>query len=346
MQTAPSKNRQRVSKPQIRPGKPAPLVCLLAYDDLCTFEFGIGVEVFGLDRQEFDHWYDFRVVAVEPGPLRATGGITVAAEHGLNTLEKASLILVPGWRGATTPVPPDLIDALRRAHENGARIASICSGVFVLAAAGLLDGRRATTHWGYVEKLRERFPKIAVMPDLLYVDEGDILTSAGSAAGLDLCLHIVRQDFGVGHANAVARRLVLPAHREGGQRQFVTTPVIRERGGTIAPLLDQIRERLNEDWPVQRMADEAGLSRRTLTRRFKDTVGEPPLNWLVRARIDRAADLLESSNGPLADIAEACGFGSMETFRRDFRKLRGVPPAQFRKSFGSFASDSPPQTSL
>ncbi|MFY0679580.1 MAG: transcriptional regulator FtrA [Thalassovita sp.] len=311
-----------------------PLVCVLAYDGLCTFEFGIGVEVFGLSRPEFEQWYQFKTVAAEAGPLRAFGGLMFNADHPLDALLEADLILVPGWSGIDVPVPADLIETLQKAHANGARVASICSGVFVLAAAGLLDGRRATTHWRYVETLQARHPEIDVDGDVLYVDDGDVLTSAGSAAGLDLCLHIVRKDWGAAHANSVARRLVLPAQRDGGQRQFVTAPVPLDRGGRIGPLLDQIRAHLDQDWPVARMATEAGLSARTLARRFRDATGETPLRWLVTARVAHAATLLEDSEVPLADIAASCGFGSLESFRREFRRLRGQAPSQFRKAFG------------
>jgi len=219
------------------------------YDGLCTFEFGIGVEVFGLSRPEFDCWYRFQTVAVENGPLRATGGVTIKATHDLNALSEADLILVPGWRGVDSPVPKQLTAALRKAHDRGARVASICSGVFVLAAAGLLDGRRATTHWRYVGALQLRHPAIEVDADVLYIDDGSVLTSAGSAAGLDLCLHIVRCDWGAARANSVARRLVLPAHRDGGQRQFIQTPVPRVRGGRIAPLLDTMLMNLMKNGP-------------------------------------------------------------------------------------------------
>lgn len=307
-----------------------PLVCLLAYDGLCTFEFGIGVEVFGLARPEFDAWYRFQTVAAESGPLRATGGITIATTHTLDTLKDADLILVPGWRGADVPVPKAVCDAIRAAHKRGARVASICSGVFVLAASGILNNRRATTHWRYVDALAEKYPMIDVDVDVLYVDDGDILTSAGSAAGLDLCLHIVRRDWGAAHANAVARRLVLHAHRDGGQRQFVQTPVPKERGGRLAPLLDTIRETIAQDWPVSRMAQVAGLSTRTLARRFQEHHGDTPRGWLTAARIANAADLLETTDASLSDIAAACGFGSSETFRREFRRLRGVAPSRYR----------------
>ncbi len=326
--------------PSLESSQTQPLVCVLAYDGLCTFEFGIGVEVFGLPRPEFERWYRYAVIAVEPGPLRAMGGVKVVADHGLSLLKEASLVLVPGWRGATAPVPPELITAIREASENGARIASICSGVFVLAAAGLLDGRRATTHWRYTDALKQRYPNINVDPDVLYIDEGTVLTSAGSAAGLDLCLHIVRNDFGSEYANSVARRLVLPAQREGGQRQFISAPVPRERGGRISPLLDEIRESLDEPWPVTRMAKAAGMSSRTLARRFQEITGRTPIKWLTTVRVARAAEILETSCTPLEDIVDACGFGSIETFRREFRRVRGVSPGKFRKTFGAELSQS------
>lgn len=311
----------------------SPLVCVLAYDRLCTFEFGIAIEVFGLPRPEFDNWYRCEVVAVDKGPMRAMGGVTVEANADLSLLEKASLIVVPGWRAFDAPVPDRLATALARAHDNGARIASICSGVVVLAASGLLDGKRATTHWRYVNALKAAFPAIEVDEDVLYVDEGDVLTSAGSAAGLDLCLHIVRTDFGADIANKVARRLVLPAHRDGGQRQFVTRPVPRPRGGRIAPLLDRMRHRLDEDWPLQRMADEAGLSIRTLLRRVQEATGQTPQSWLVAERVAHAIHLLETTAAGLDDVAIAAGFGSAEVMRHHFRHLKGRPPSWYRTHF-------------
>ncbi|MEL7044334.1 MAG: transcriptional regulator FtrA [Pseudomonadota bacterium] len=319
----------------MRRNSDGPLVCVLAYDGLCTFEFGIGTEVFALPRPEFRRWYRFQTVAAEPGPLAAVGGISIRADTGLEGLESASLVLVPGWRGCDAAVPEKLIAALRAAHARGARLASICSGVFVLAAAGLLDRRRATTHWRYAERLAAQYPTVEVLPDVLYVDDGDVLTSAGSAAGIDLCLHIVRNDFGAEYANAVARRLVLPTHRDGGQRQFVPAPVPRARGARIGPLLDRIRERLDEPWPIKRMAGEAGMSARTFARRFGEATGCTPLAWLTATRVSRAAELLESSDSPLADIATTCGFGSLETFRREFRSARGVSPSRHRAQFGA-----------
>jgi AraC family transcriptional regulator, transcriptional activator FtrA len=311
----------------------SPLVCILAYDGLCTFEFGIAVEVFGLPRPEFSRWYRCCVVAAEPGPLMALGGIRIEADHDLSLLDAADLIVVPGWRGAEIPVPEPLLAAIRRAHASGARIATICSGVFVAAACGLLDGRRATTHWRYVETLAAMYPGLTIDPDVLYLDEGDVLTSAGSAAGLDLCLHIVRGDFGAEAANAVARRLVLPAHREGGQRQFVPRPVARNRESRLSPALDRIRTRLDEAWPLARMAREAGLSERTLLRRMKEACGQSPQVWLNGERVAHAISLLETTQANLQDVAHACGFGSVESLRHHFRNLKGRPPSWYRTHF-------------
>lgn len=315
--------------------KESPLVCAIAYDGLCTFEFGIAVELFGLSRPEFDDWYRFAVVKAEPGPIRAVGGITMDAEDDLTLLQQASLIIVPGWRGAETPVPEALRNALQSAHANGARIASICSGVFVLAAAGLLDGKNATTHWRYTDLLAAKFPQINVDPDVLFFENDGIYTSAGSAAGLDLGLHIIRQDFGAKAAASVARRLVLPAQRDGGQRQFIPRPEPKARiGSGLAALQDRVRATLNEDWPIERMAQTAGTSSRTLARRFHEELGTTPLSWLKVERVTRAAELLETDHIPLADVWDICGFGSAETFRRDFRKVMGVPPAKYRDRLG------------
>ena len=311
----------------------SPRVCVLAYNGLCTFEFGIAIEVFGLPRPEFSRWYQCQVVAAEPGPLSATGGVMIDTPFELAGLVQADLIVVPGWRGAATPVPAALCEALREAHSAGARVATICSGAFVAAASGLLAGRRATTHWHYVDKLVSMYPDISVDGDVLYVDEGDVLTSAGSAAGLDLCLHIVRKDFGAQVANTVARRLILPAHREGGQRQFVPRPLAKQRPGGLAPMLDQIRTCLDERWPIARIASEARMSERTLIRRMKETTGQTPQVWLNAERVAHAISLLESTDASLQSIVQACGFGSMETARHHFRQFKGRPPSWYRTHF-------------
>lgn len=310
-------------------------VVTLAYDGLCTFEFGLCVEVFGLARPELSvPWYDHRVIACEPGPLRATGGIAVTADHDLDALNDAHLILVPGWRGMDTPVPESLIRALQTANSKGASIASVCSGVFVLAAAGLLDGRRATTHWRYIDALAARYPDVEVIPDVLYVDNGTVLTSAGSAAGLDMCLHLVRRDHGAEIANNVARRLVLPAHRDGGQAQFIPKPVGPERGGQIGPLLETLQRRLDEEWTLDSMARAAGMSPRTLIRRFRDSTGQSPQAWLTAQRVAFARDLLETTDLSIQPIAERTGLTTAETLRHHFRKIVGISPTAYRRSFG------------
>jgi AraC family transcriptional activator FtrA len=314
-------------------------VAILAYDQLCMFEFGIAVEIFGLPRPEFDGlgWYSYEIAGIEPGPYRSMGGITVEAPHELERLQHADLIIVPGWRGAQAPVPIPLIEALQAAHARGARIATLCSGVFVPARAGLLDGKRATTHWRYAETLAELFPQIAVTSDILYLDGGDILTAAGSAAGIDLCLHIVRKDFGAEIANSVARRLVLPAHREGGQAQFVSRPVAPERQGRIGPLCDLLLARMDEPWTIAAMAKAANLSERSLIRHFNDATGMSPLSWLIGERVERTRELLETTELDLDAIAEATGFAAQETLRHHFRTRVGVSPSAYRRSFGKAA---------
>ena len=300
----------------------------------------ISGEVFGLPRPEMGpDWYHFAVAASEPGPLRAAGGITVGVDGGLNLLETAGTVIVPGWRSADAPVPAALCEALRSAHAGGARILSLCSGAFVLAAAGLLDGRRATTHWRYFDALAKRHPDLTLVPDVLYVDEGDVLTAAGSAAGLDLCLHVVRRDWGHAIANQVARRLVVPPHRAGGQAQYVQHPVPPERAGgsRLAAVLDQVRAELDQDWPVERLAAAAAVSPRALHRRFQDSCGMSPGAWLLGERLVRARDLLESSALPIDQVATACGFGTAATMRHHFRRSLGTSPAAYRSSFTTAA---------
>jgi len=325
---------------KIMPNLVGPQVAVLAYDGLCTFEFGIAYEVFGLPRPEMgEGWYRYSVCGIEPGPLRAAGGLTVAADHGLEVLQKADLIVVPGWRSIDAPVPDDLIAALRAAHRRGARIMSLCSGVAVLAASGLLSGRRATTHWRYVGAIAERYPDIIFDAGVLYMDEGSILTAAGSAAGIDLCLHVVRGDFGADAANSVARRLVLPPHREGGQAQFIHAPVPQAREGIrLGPLIEWMRERLDEEQPVSLLADKAGMSQRTFQRRFEKTTGLSVGEWLLKERLRHARELLEKqAAASLDDIAAASGFGTVATMRHHFRKRLGTSPGAYRKTFAGVA---------
>ena len=311
-------------------------VVALAYDGLCTFEFGVAVELFGLSRPEMGpDWYQFATAAIEPGPLRGLGGVQVMADGGLDLVEQAGTIIAPGWRGADSPVPQALINALQTAHARGARVMSICSGVFVLAAAGLLAGRRATTHWRYVDKLRVLYPDIDVQPDVLYVDEGDVLTSAGSAAGLDLGLHLMRRDFGPEAANSVARRLVIPPHRDGGQAQFIQRPVpIAHEAGRLSPILDRMRADLAREHTVKALADAAGMSPRTFLRRFDAATGVTPARWLLAERLARARDLLETTPAGVEQIAQTVGFGAA-ALRHHFRKSLATTPQAYRARFGS-----------
>ena len=314
---------------------PNPLVVALAYDGLCTFEFGVAVEIFGLARPELGpDWYRFAVAAVDEGELRATGGVRVMADGDMSLIAQAGTVIVPGWRGADTPVPDALCQQLREAHRRGCRILSICSGVFVLAAAGLLEGCRATTHWRYLETLQQRYPDVEVVPDVLYVDEGTVLTSAGSAAGIDLCLHLVRRDFGQEATNSVARRLVVQPHRDGGQTQNIVRPVPVDRESKrLGLLFDYLHQQLADNHTVASLASRAGMSPRTFLRRFQDATGTTPARWLLNERLMRARGMLEKTRLSLDSIAIQVGFGSSSTLRYHFQQHFSVSPAAYRKSF-------------
>lgn len=312
------------------------LVVALAYDRLCTFEFGCVVELFALERPELGvDWYDFKVCAVEPGPIRAAGGITVQAPYEPELLALADTIVIPGWRDADEPPPPALLDAIRAAHARGARLCSICSGVFVLAAAGVLDGLRATTHWRYTERLARRHPPVVVQPDDLYVDQGQVITSAGSAAGIDMLLHLVRRDHGARVGNLVAQRLVVAPHREGGQAQFLPRPMAHDEQGRLSRLMDWLRANPAQPHTVKSMAERAAMSARTLQRQFQDATGMGPVEWLTRERIAIAKDLLEAADVPLAQVAERAGFGSEESLRHHFRRLAATSPGAYRRRFAA-----------
>jgi AraC family transcriptional activator FtrA len=311
------------------------LVAVLAYDGLCTFEFGIAVEIFGLPRPEFEFaWYRHRIVAVDPAPMRAAGGMQVLAEFGLESLVDAQTIIIPGWRSRDERPPQALLDALIAAHQRGARLLSICSGVFVLAAAGLLDGKRATTHWRYTDELAQRYPCIEVDPGVLYVDSGQLITSAGSAAGIDACLHLVSRDFGTHVANTVARRLVMAPQRAGGQTQFIPAPVAQKPRDDLAPVLEWATRHVDSLLTVKQLAAKALMSERTFLRRFSEATGMAPKAWLLQVRMNLARDLLESSPLSNEQIAGRCGFASAESFRAAFRKSVGLAPMAYRGQFG------------
>jgi AraC family transcriptional regulator, transcriptional activator FtrA len=312
-------------------------VVAIAYDGLCSFEFGIATELFGLARPELQvPWYRYKVIAATPGPCTMLGGVEVSASHDLRHVRQAGTIVLPGWTSADIEPPQALVAALRTAHRNGARIMSICSGAFLLAATGLLDGLQATTHWRYADSLAERFPNIEVLPNVLYVDNGKLLTSAGSAAGIDLGLHLIRRDYGAAIAATVARRLVMPPQREGGQAQFIIRRASTSFGTTDDPLARTLRwaeQHLADTITVQQMAQHAHMSMRTFARRFTDELGTTPLAWLTTQRLRRAQELLETTSQPIEDVALHCGFGSVETLRHHFRKGLQTSPYNYRRTF-------------
>ena len=313
------------------------LIVALAYDRLCTFEFGCVTEVFALDRPELDvEWYRFKVCAVEPGPLRATGGIAVVAPYTLSVLDRAGTIIVPGWRDPNEVPPEALLKKLRAAYRRGTRLCSICSGVFVLAAAGLLDGKIVTTHWRYAADLQRRFPAAKVQPDALYIDAGQIVTAAGSAAGLDMLLHLVRRDHGGAVANKVAQRLVISPHREGGQAQFIPRPMLTAESDRLSNLMAWVRANPALRHTLHTLAEHAATSPRTLQRQFIDATGFSPYDWVIRERVALVRTLLETQAGLAVEhIAERAGFGSIESMRRHFRRVTLTSPAAYRRKFSA-----------
>lgn len=310
-------------------------VAALLCDRLCTFEFSIAAEIFGLERPEFgDEWYRFCTASEERTPLRANGGITVTAERDLSALDEAGTIVIPGWHTRDEPGSPAISASLRRAWEEGARFVSICSGAFLLAQLGLLDGRRAATHWVYADKLQARFPEVDVDPEVLFVEDGQLFTSAGSAAGIDLCMHIVRKDWGVAKANAVARRLVMQPHRDGDQRQFIRAPVAPKPGNRLHGLIERLRASPQSDWTVDAMAEASAMSRRTFIRRFRDATNRTPGDFLLDIRLEVAKDLLETGLESIELVATEAGFGSLATMQHHFSRRLGCSPTAYRKRFG------------
>lgn len=306
-------------------------VALAVTDGAPLFELAAACEVFGHDRGLAPSWYAFTVCG-EDGA--AVGGwLTAGLRHGLDALAAADTVIVPSCRDPEAPQPPALVDAVRAAHAAGARVASLCTGAFVLAAAGLLDGRRATTHWAHTALLAERHPAVQVDPGVLYIDDGDVLTSAGKAAGMDLCLHLVRRDHGTAVANALARTLVVPPHRQGGQAQYIPAPVAHGPAHALARLLPWALERIGQPLTVRDLAREAGMSERNLARHFHAVTGVSPLRWLLTQRVHRAQELLETSELAVEQIAARTGMGTATTLRRHFSQQFGVPPETYRRTF-------------
>lgn len=324
--------------PRRLPGPANRLVAVLICDGVALFEFGIVAEVFGLRRPELGvPWYDMVTVSFDTPPLRATGGVRILPSHSVRWLAKAGTIVIPNWPRLDEAPPTAMLDAVRAAYKRGARLLSICSGAFVLAAAGLLDGRRVTTHWMHADKLAKRYPKVEVEPSVLYVESGRVFTAAGSAAGIDLGLHIVRQDYGSDIANKVARRMVVPPHREGGQSQFVATAMAPVEG-SLAPLMEWASARLDQPLTAAALARRGRMSLRTLARRFEAQAGTTPHQWLTHQRVLAAQRLLETSDASIDRVAELSGFVTAETLRHHFRQRVGTSPMAYRRRFAQSAA--------
>ncbi|MGW0929967.1 GlxA family transcriptional regulator [Streptomyces sp. NPDC002644] len=323
------------------------VVAVLLFSGGPIFESSIPLSVFGIDRQDAGvPRYRLLVCAGEEGPLRTTGGLELSAPHGLEAIGRAGTVVVPAWRSITSPPPEQALDVLRRAHEEGARIVGLCTGAFVLAAAGLLDGRPATTHWMYAPTLAKRYPSVHVDPRELFVDDGDVLTSAGTGAGIDLCLHIVRSDHGNEAANALARRLVVPPRRGGGtghaggagggaaQERHLDRSLPEEIGADpLAEVVAWALEHLHEQFDVEQLAARAYMSRRTFDRRFRSLTGSAPLQWLITQRVLQAQRLLETSDYSVDEVAGRCGFRSPVALRGHFRRQLGASPAAYRAAY-------------
>ena len=314
---------------------PRPTVSVLAYDGMTAFETGIVTEVFGLVWPDIGvDWYELTICTENRQPVRMIGGATLHSPYGLDELSEAGTVIVPSVADVTDEPSPELVAALRRAHRRGARVVSICSGAFALAAAGLLDGRRATTHWRYADALRRRYPGTEVDPTPLYVDGGDVLTSAGCAAGLDLCLHIVRTDFGAAVANAVARRLVVQPHREGGQAQYIEAAVQPDADDDrVAASMAWARKHLTDPITVEVLATHANMSARTYLRHFRRCAGTSPIRWLITQRVQASLPLLETTTMPIERIASAVGFDAPVTFRHHFQATMHTSPSAYRRTF-------------
>jgi transcriptional regulator GlxA family with amidase domain len=301
-------------------------VAVLALPDVVLFDLATPCQLLG-------RHYRVEPCTPAPGRVPTTSGFPLHVEHGLDLIARADTVLVPGWSPTAWPLEPAVLDALRAAHARGARAASICTGAFVLAAAGLLDGRPATTHWRYAARLAEQFPAVRVQPDVLYVDDGDVLTSAGVAAGIDLCLHLLRRDHGTAAANAVARQTVVAPHRGGGQAQFIERPVPAHDDGSLEATRAWALAQLDAPLTVAALARHACCSERTFARRFQSETGTTPLRWLHAQRVDHARRLLEQSDLPVELVAQRCGFGSAAVLRQHFRRATASTPTAYRRTF-------------
>ena len=309
-------------------------VVALVLDTVVPFDLAVPCQVFGWGRPDAGEIrYEFVLCGVKRGTVEAPQGFGIELRHGLEALRHADTIVVPGTSDLNRPIPAAVSSALRKAYERGVRIFSICSGAFVLAEAGLLDGRRATTHWQDAALLAARYPAVRVDPNVLFVDEGQILTSAGIAAGIDLCLHVVLADHGAAVANAIARRLVVPAYRGGGQAQYIEMPIPAPEGSTLERTRDWMRRTIGRPLTIKAMAAHAGMSPRNFARRFVEEAGTSPKQWLLHQRVLLARELLEQTDLSIKQVAARTGFGSPLSLRDHFKRNVGVTPADYGHSF-------------
>jgi AraC family transcriptional regulator, transcriptional activator FtrA len=310
-----------------------PRIALVMHGAEMLYEIAIASEIFGVDRAELSptgKWYDLVVCTADGAPHPWLAHLPTTSYAGIAEVDT---VVVPSSDHLDHGCDPSLLDALRAAHDRGTRMVSLCTGAFVLAAAGVLDGRVATTHWMYADELARRYPQINVRPDVLYVDEGNVLTSAGKTAALDLCIHLVHRDLGAAAANGIARQLVVPTHRSGGQAQFITPPAEPRGADGLAPTLQWARARLDQPLTVRELAAHAHLSTRQLARRMQTELQAGPLDWLHNQRIARAQELLERTEASIDQIATSCGMGTAATLRRHFHRVLGVTPTAYRATF-------------
>lgn len=329
-------------------------VAVVVPQGFAVFELGIAIEVFAVARPGLpEPWYDVKLCAAEEGPVSTQCGLlSMHIPYGLEAVDEADTVIIPEAGQAccpphddpgSAPPPPEVLAALRRAHVRGARLVSFCDGAFVLAAAGILDGRPATTHWKEAGRLAREYPAIDVRPDVLYVDDGQVLTSAGTSAGVDLSLHIVRRDHGAGVARKVARHMVMPPHREGGQAQYIMTPVPEPGTSTdgIQRVLQHIDAHADHDLTLADMASLAFMSTRNFTRRFREVTATTPTQWVLQRRLTRARELLEETDETIERIAQLAGFGSAVTMRQRFVAALGTSPSSYRRAFRDAKSQVP-----